>query len=103
MKDTTTPATKTGAKAATKAGSKAPFTPVLKVDPRAGTKGKKLNKAWLHEHINDPYVKQAQRDGYRARAAYNQETVSSIWAARRAPGASMCAESCHPPERPRER
>jgi 23S rRNA (uridine2552-2'-O)-methyltransferase len=75
MKDTTTPATKTGAKAATKAGSKAPFTPVVKVDPRAGTKGKKLNKAWLHEHINDPYVKQAQRDGYRARAAYKLKEI----------------------------
>ena len=30
----------------------------------------KLNKSWLHEHINDPYVKLAQREGYRARAAY---------------------------------
>ena len=46
-----------------------------KVDPRAGTKGKKLNKAWLHEHINDPYVKQAQRDGYRARAAYKLKEI----------------------------
>ena len=33
-------------------------------------KGKKLNKAWLHEHLTDPYVKLAQREGYRARAAY---------------------------------
>ena len=33
-------------------------------------KGKKLNKAWLHDHLTDPYVKMAQRDGYRARAAY---------------------------------
>ena len=24
----------------------------------------------MHEHINDPYVKRAQKDGYRARAAY---------------------------------
>ncbi len=30
----------------------------------------KLNKNWLHDHINDPYVKLAQREGYRARAAY---------------------------------
>jgi predicted rRNA methylase YqxC with S4 and FtsJ domains len=30
----------------------------------------KLNKSWLHDHINDPYVKLAQREGYRARAAY---------------------------------
>lgn len=31
---------------------------------------KKLNKAWLHDHLNDPYVKLAQRHQYRARAAY---------------------------------
>ena len=34
------------------------------------TKSKKVNKAWLADHINDPYVKLAQREGYRARAAY---------------------------------
>lgn len=28
------------------------------------------SKAWLREHWDDPYVKQAQKDGYRARAAY---------------------------------
>ena len=38
--------------------------------PKSGTTGKKVNKSWLHDHINDPYVKQAKRDGYRARAAY---------------------------------
>ena len=34
---------------------------------------KKLSKsssAWMQEHIDDPYVKKAQKDGYRARAAY---------------------------------
>lgn len=30
----------------------------------------KTSKAWMQEHLNDPYVKQAQKDGYRARAAY---------------------------------
>jgi 23S rRNA (uridine2552-2'-O)-methyltransferase len=39
------------------------------------TPGKKVNKAWLHDHINDPYVKQAQRDGYRARAAYKLKEI----------------------------
>ena len=34
------------------------------------TKSKKVNKAWLADHINDPYVKLAKREGYRARAAY---------------------------------
>lgn len=30
----------------------------------------KTSKQWMREHINDPYVQQAQRDGYRSRAAY---------------------------------
>ncbi len=34
------------------------------------TKSKKVNKQWLHDHVNDTYVKLAQREGYRARAAY---------------------------------
>lgn len=49
-----------------------------KLLPKAATKsivksdgkGKKVNKAWLHDHINDPYVKQARKEGYRARAAF---------------------------------
>ena len=39
------------------------------------TKSKKVNKAWLADHINDPYVKMAQRDGYRARAAYKLKEI----------------------------
>jgi 23S rRNA (uridine2552-2'-O)-methyltransferase len=34
------------------------------------TKSKKVNKAWLNQHVNDTYVLLAQKDGYRARAAY---------------------------------
>lgn len=30
----------------------------------------KSSNRWLEEHVNDPYVKKAQVDGYRARAAY---------------------------------
>lgn len=30
----------------------------------------KSSNRWLDEHVNDPYVKKAQVDGYRARAAY---------------------------------
>jgi len=41
----------------------------------ARAKGKKLNKAWLHDHLTDPYVKQAQREGYRARAAYKLKEI----------------------------
>lgn len=39
------------------------------------TKSKKVNKAWLHDHLTDPYVKQAQREGYRARAAYKLKEI----------------------------
>lgn len=39
------------------------------------TQSKKVNKAWLHDHINDPYVKLAQREGYRARAAYKLKEI----------------------------
>ena len=31
---------------------------------------KKTSKAWVQQHINDPYVKLAQQKGYRARAAF---------------------------------
>jgi 23S rRNA (uridine2552-2'-O)-methyltransferase len=30
----------------------------------------KSSAGWLSRHLNDPYVKQAQKDGYRARSAY---------------------------------
>ena len=38
-------------------------------------KSKRLNKAWLHDHLTDPYVKMAQREGYRARAAYKLKEI----------------------------
>jgi 23S rRNA (uridine2552-2'-O)-methyltransferase len=34
------------------------------------SKKNKFSSAWLHDHINDPYVKLAQQKGYRARAAF---------------------------------
>jgi 23S rRNA (uridine2552-2'-O)-methyltransferase len=30
----------------------------------------KSSHRWLQEHVNDPYVKQAQKDGYRSRSSY---------------------------------
>lgn len=30
----------------------------------------KKSKAWMHEHVTDPYVRQAKQEGYRSRAAY---------------------------------
>jgi 23S rRNA (uridine2552-2'-O)-methyltransferase len=39
-------------------------------------KKKKLNKNWLHDHINDPYVKMATAAGYRARAAFKLKEIA---------------------------
>jgi 23S rRNA (uridine2552-2'-O)-methyltransferase len=39
------------------------------------SKSKKVNRAWLHDHLNDPYVKLAQKEGYRARAAYKLKEI----------------------------
>ncbi|MDD4979175.1 MAG: 23S rRNA (uridine(2552)-2'-O)-methyltransferase RlmE [Gallionella sp.] len=33
-------------------------------------KPSKTSKQWMREHINDPFVQMAQKDGYRSRAAY---------------------------------
>ena len=30
----------------------------------------RFGKGWMHEHVNDPYVKEAARRGYRSRAAF---------------------------------
>ncbi len=35
----------------------------------------KLNKNWVHDHLNDPYVRLAQKEGYRARAAYKLKEI----------------------------
>ncbi|MGV0960759.1 MAG: RlmE family RNA methyltransferase [Limnohabitans sp.] len=39
------------------------------------TQSKKVNKAWLNDHVNDPYVKLAHKEGYRARAAYKLKEI----------------------------
>ncbi|MDH5206856.1 MAG: RlmE family RNA methyltransferase, partial [Hylemonella sp.] len=39
------------------------------------TKSKKVNKAWLNDHVNDPYVKLAHKEGYRARAAFKLKEI----------------------------
>lgn len=33
-------------------------------------KKNKTSKQWMREHVNDPYVQLAQKEGYRSRAAY---------------------------------
>ncbi len=45
----------------------------MKAKPKSGSG--KVNKAWLHDHINDPYVKLATKEGYRARAAYKLKEI----------------------------
>ncbi len=36
----------------------------------------KTSKAWMREHLNDPYVKLAKAQGYRSRAAFKLEEIS---------------------------
>ena len=43
------------------------------------TKSKKVNKNWLNAHLNDPYVQAAQKDGYRARAAYKLKEIDETF------------------------
>jgi 23S rRNA (uridine2552-2'-O)-methyltransferase len=42
------------------------------------TNSKKVNKAWLNDHVNDTYVKLAAREGYRARAAYKLKEIDEM-------------------------
>ena len=58
-----------------KLSSKPSTEKVKKTDADSAKRGSKVNKAWLHDHINDPYVKLAQREGYRARAAYKLKEI----------------------------
>lgn len=56
----------------TKTTLRTPVKAEVKTPARGGSK---VNKAWLHDHINDPYVKLAQKEGYRARAAYKLKEI----------------------------
>jgi len=38
-------------------------------------KSRKVDKAWFHDHVSDPYVKRARQEGYRSRAAYKLEEI----------------------------
>lgn len=44
------------------------------------SKSKRVNRAWLHDHLTDPYVKAAQREGYRSRAAYKLKEIDEAFA-----------------------
>ena len=39
------------------------------------TRSKRVNRAWLHDHLTDPYVRRAQQEGYRSRAAYKLQQI----------------------------
>ena len=41
------------------------------------SRSKKVNRAWLHDHLSDPYVRRAQQEGYRSRAAYKLLEIDS--------------------------
>jgi 23S rRNA (uridine2552-2'-O)-methyltransferase len=43
------------------------------------TKSKKVNKAWLNDHVNDTYVKLAAKEGFRARAAYKLKEIDETF------------------------
>ena len=47
----------------------------LHVTVRSGGKRKLSSKLWLERQLNDPYVLQAKRDGFRSRAAYKLKEI----------------------------
>lgn len=52
------------------------------------TQSKKVNKAWLNEHVHDTYVKLAHKEGYRSRAAYKLKEIDEQFQLIR-PGATV--------------
>jgi 23S rRNA (uridine2552-2'-O)-methyltransferase len=47
----------------------------VKTKVKSGGKRKLSSKLWLERQLNDPYVLQAKRDGYRSRAAYKLKEI----------------------------
>ncbi|TSE21597.1 Ribosomal RNA large subunit methyltransferase E [Tepidimonas alkaliphilus] len=43
------------------------------------TKSKKVDKAWFQQHVTDPWVRRAQQEGYRARAAYKLQELDEAF------------------------
>lgn len=52
---------------------------IIKAKMKTRTQSKKVNKAWLNDHVNDTYVKLAQKEGYRARAAYKLKEIDEAF------------------------
>ena len=59
------------------------------------SQSKKINKAWLNDHVNDTYVKLAQKEGFRARAAYKLKEIDEQFGLVR-PGATVVDLGCAP-------
>ncbi|MGQ9724087.1 MAG: RlmE family RNA methyltransferase [Tepidimonas sp.] len=59
------------------------------------TQSKKVNKAWLHQHVTDPWVRLAQKEGYRARAAYKLKELDETYHLVR-PGQCIVDLGCAP-------
>ena len=59
------------------------------------TQSKKVNKAWLNQHVNDPWVKLAHKEGYRARAAYKLKEIDETFHLVR-PGQCVVDLGCTP-------
>jgi 23S rRNA (uridine2552-2'-O)-methyltransferase len=59
------------------------------------TKSKKVNKAWLNDHVNDTYVKLAIKEGYRARAVYKLKEIDETFGLIR-PGHLVVDLGCAP-------
>lgn len=59
------------------------------------TQSKKVNKAWLNQHVNDPWVKLAQKEGYRARAAFKLKEIDETFRLL-APGQRVVDLGCSP-------
>ncbi|MDM7456103.1 MAG: RlmE family RNA methyltransferase [Tepidimonas sp.] len=59
------------------------------------TQSKKVNKAWLNQHVTDPWVRLAQKEGYRARAAYKLKELDETFHLIR-PGQCVVDLGCAP-------
>lgn len=68
------PADKPGVKVASRSGGK-----VTGKAAGKAAKGSKVNRAWINDHVNDPWVKLATKEGYRARAAFKLKEIDEVF------------------------
>src|ERR1700684_3711542 len=72
--------TGTAAQAADNTAMGKDTTGLLHVTVKTGGKRKLSSKLWLERQLNDPYVAQAKRDGFRSRAAYKLIEIDDKYA-----------------------